>query len=303
MSASSLVRESSIVRNKPLKKWSNAILNDDEIEILEKRYSNFKTVYSFGECSPGVVTAANNELILTKEEYLELKAAKFVKPIISKSSYLQNDVEINYELIDKLDLLQKKVYLLDLKHETNLPESLEEYLNCVGNKMRNGKKIKDSYKCSRRNPWYGVPLTQVGDVCFFKRYDRFPRLCLNSSKILTTDIAYNLRVDEEYDPKSVVFSFYNSFTLALCEFHCRYYGGGVAELTPKEFAALKIPYRKINKEQWKFFADLMHNGAQVQEIVQYVDPIVLNDWSQKELEQLREIWKKLKHRRSNKRLK
>lgn len=302
LNLSTLNGESSIIRNKPLKKWSNAILTDDEVELLGKECSTLSSIATLGECAPGVVTAANNELILTRKECVELKATDFVKPIISKGSYLQNEVEINQELIQRLDISGKKNYLLDLRNAASLPNDLKDYLERSGNKIRNGKKIKDSYKCSRRNPWYGVALTHTGDVCFFKRYNIFPRLCFNSSKVLTTDIAYNLKLDSQYDARSLVFSFYNSFTLALCEFCCRYYGGGVAELTPSEFRSLKIPYREISNLQWQKFVELMRTGTEIQNVTRYVDSIVLHDWPLEEVKSLRRIWKKLILRRSKNRI-
>ena len=294
----SLDWESSIVKNKPLKKWANAVLNDREIELLTQPNNNLINIGTLGHCAPGVVTAANRELILSKKECDQLKASNFVRPIISKSSYLRNEIVITDDIITRLDHQEKKDYLLDLKGETgDLPKELMQYLDEVGNKIRHGRKIKESYKCSRRTPWYGVPLTRVGDICFFKRYDKFPRLCLNESGALTTDIAYNLLIQKRYDPKSIVFSFYNSFTLALCEFNCRYYGGGVAELTPSEFKSIRIPYVKVNDRQWSHFVDLIKAGTPILQIAEYVDSIALKDWSHDELQTTKSVFKKLILRR------
>lgn len=47
---------------------------------------------------------------------------------------------------------------------------------------------------------------------------------------------------------SFVFCFYNSMTLAQCEYNGRYYGGGVRELVPSELQSLTIPYETIEEE-------------------------------------------------------
>ena len=49
-----------------------------------------------------------------------------------------------------------------------------------------------------------------------------PRLYINDMEIHTTDAGYPIRLNEQYNKDSVVFCFYNSKTLALCEFYGRY---------------------------------------------------------------------------------
>ena len=56
--------ESVILRNKPLKKWSNCILNDAETELLLGTASLFPKINTFGEISPGIVTGANSYFVL-----------------------------------------------------------------------------------------------------------------------------------------------------------------------------------------------------------------------------------------------
>ena len=117
------------------------------------------------------------------------------------------------------------------------------YLNTIGEKENSsGIKLKERYKCRNRKPWYGVPIVANGDLFFFKRYDKLPKLCINEADLYTTDIAYNMRLKGYYDKRSAAFCFYNSLTLAQCEYYGRYYAGGVSELIPSEFKELAIPY-------------------------------------------------------------
>ena len=66
-------------------------------------------------------------------------------------------------------------------------------------------------------------------------YHIAPRVYINRAHIHTTDAGYHIRLKEGLDKDSLVFCFYNSLTLAQCEFQGRYYGGGVSELVPTEF--------------------------------------------------------------------
>ena len=232
-------------RKTPIKPIQN---NHCNFETNLNRITNqYTTIAKLSDSAPGIVTGANNKFILTKEEVDQYECTQYVKPIISKGVMAKNKFEVNHALISELASAGKKVYLLDLvgTKPDELPVSLKNYLSIVASTKRNGVEIQKSYKCSKRKPWYGVPIVKSGRVIFFKRYDLCPRISTNPAEIYTTDIAYNLRLHEGIDPESLVFCFYNSLTLAQCEFVGRYYAGGVSELTPNEFRTISVPYRQI----------------------------------------------------------
>lgn len=294
------ILESIIERNKPLKKWSNAVLSDGEIDLLNQVASNYTTISDLSDSAPGIVTGANNKFILTESEIKKYKCSKYVKPIISKGIMAKNKFEINHNLISELASEGKKVYLLDLigtRLET-LPVALKKYLSAVANTKRNDVKIQDSYKCSRRDPWYGVPIVKSGKVVFFKRYDLCPRISTNPSEIYTTDIAYNLRLHEGIDPESLVFCFYNSLTLAQCEFVGRYYAGGVSELTPNEFRSISVPYRKIESCDIERVKKMFSDERELKDIVAFVNSKTLEkDLCAEKISELNIIRTKLIKRR------
>ena len=66
------ILESRIERNKPLKKWSNAVLSDEEIDLLNRITNQYTTIAKLSDSAPGIVTGANNKFILTKEEVDQL---------------------------------------------------------------------------------------------------------------------------------------------------------------------------------------------------------------------------------------
>ena len=132
---------------------------------------------------------------------------------------------------------------------------------------------------------------------FFKRYNIYPKLVQNGANVYTTDIAYNIRLKEIYDAKSVAFCFYNSLTLALCEYNGRFYGGGVNELVPSEFKSLYIPYKKIKSKDIEHVDKMFRSGIDIESIINYVDKIVFENIDMKQIDILREIRKKYYKRR------
>ncbi len=265
--------ESVIMRNKPLKKWSNCILDDDETECLKKISERYPKIETFGEISPGIVTGGNSFFIIDKEHAIKLEIKDEALKIISKSADLQNKFIFDGEDYLKLADAGKEVYLINLngkKTDTFSPE-LKAYL-----KAGKRKKLHKRYKCKIRKRWFDVPVVKNGDACFFKRFHLYPKLVLNRANVYTTDIAYNIRFYEGLDPASFVFSFYNSLTLALCEYSGRFYGGGVGELVPSEFKALAIPYKNIQKENLTHVDKMIRAGDDFSSVVDYIDNIVLD---------------------------
>lgn len=292
---------SKIKRNKPLKKWSNAILSDTDIDLLNLIDSRYKKVSEVCDASPGIVTGANGEFILTQEQVTQLKCQEFVLPTIPKSSILNGQFILTRDVIRKIGEKGNRIYLLNLSNidEKKFPEPLKEYLTVIGEKENTSKiKLKNRYKCRNRKPWYGVPIVRNGDLFFFKRYDRIPRICVNEANIYTTDIAYNMRLNSTYDKESMAFCFYNSLTLTQCEFYGRYYAGGVSELTPSEFKRLAIPYREINKNDIEQLSEMFKKNEDINKIITFVNSKTIEqEWEHKQILRLDEMRSKLMERR------
>lgn len=158
--------------------------------------------------------------------------------------------------------------------------------------------MKDRYKCRNRKLWFGVPIVRNGEIFFFKRYDKLPRVCVNEAEVYTTDIAYNMRLNSNYDKESLAFCFYNSFTLTLCEYYGRYYAGGVSELTPSEFKRLSIPYRKIMRDDIEKLSKMFEENAETDRIVNFVNSKTIGEeWEEEKIQRLEQMRKKLMERR------
>lgn len=292
---------SKIERNKPLKKWTNAILSDADIDLLNLIDSKYKKISEVCDASPGIVTGANNEFILTKQQVEQLECREFILPIIPKSNILNGQFILTRNVVQKIGEEGKRIYLLNLSYvdEKLFPQPLKEYLEVIGEKENASKvKLKSRYKCRNRKPWYGVPIVQNGDLFFFKRYDKIPRMCVNEAGIYTTDIAYNMRLNLVYDKGSMAFCFYNSLTLTQCEFYGRYYAGGVSELTPSEFKKLAVPYRKIDRNDIERLSEMFKENEDIDKIIAFVNSKTIEkEWEHKQILRLDKMRRTLMERR------
>lgn len=279
--------ESVILRNKPLKKWSNCILNDAETELLLGTASCFPKINTFGEISPGIVTGANSYFVLSKEKIDDFKMPDNVKlSIITKGAYVPSLLLFRESDFDAMEIPKYKTRLLNLNSvkEEMFSRELKEYL-----KDGENQEINKRYKCKQRKRWFDVPIIKTGSVSFFKRFYKLPRIIVNMAGVYTTDISYNIRFTEQTDPASFAFCFYNSLTMALCEYNGRFYGGGVGELVPSEFKDLCIPYRSIPESHIIHLDQLFRENKPYTEIIDYVDSFVLADLPNEVISHLQEI--------------
>ena len=267
--------QSIIQRNKPLKKWSNCILNDFETEILIKTAASFPKIKTFGEISPGIVTGANSYFVLSREKIHTLNVTQDQQlPVLTKGSHVPSLLLLKKGDFESIESPTKRTRLLNLHKaaEDTFSQELKNYLE-TGKK----EKIHERYKCKQRKRWFDVPIIKTGGACFFKRFHKLPKLIVNEAGIHTTDVSYNIRFNEKTNPSSFVFCFYNSLTMALCEYNGRFYGGGVGELVPSEFKDICIPYRSIPQKEILYLDDLFRKNAPYAEIIDFVDSQVLAD--------------------------
>ncbi|WP_214569028.1 hypothetical protein [Aliiroseovarius lamellibrachiae] len=124
--------------------------------------------------------------------------------------------------------------------------------------------LDQRYKCRHRTPWYKIPIVKSSDGFFFKRSHVLPRICSNPADILTTDTAYQITMKPDFNIDNLCLSFYNSITLLFSEIDGRFYGGGVLELTPREFRALPMHMLKASFTQKNKFIDAMTKGIEDQ---------------------------------------
>jgi adenine-specific DNA-methyltransferase len=304
-SSRKMIYNNVIKKNKPLRKWTNAILEDEDIALLKKVTVKYSIIEELGSCAPGIVTGGNKFFILSKDQVEKYKCENYVIPILQKSSFVaENTIILDNDTVETLIEKKKPMFLLDLAgfEEGELPQELRAYLELLKEEEIGGTKLPKRFKCANRKPWYGVPIVNKGEIVFFKRYHKVPRVYINQIDIHTTDAGYHIRLNEAFNRESVVFCFYNSLTLAQCEFEGRYYGGGVSELVPSEFKKLAIPYRNIEKSDVEKLNQMFKENKSLETIVSFVnEKTIAKDMNKKDVEKLEQIRKRLIERRMGKR--
>ncbi|MDM8159065.1 methyltransferase [Labilibaculum sp. K2S] len=272
-------------------KWTHHFLSNDEIIFLKRLKESLSKINDYCESKPGIVTAANKFFIIDRQIEEKFNLSNYTKPIIQKGYYVNGSVEFNYSDFANLENKHPS-RLIQLNNSDIINNDLKKYLE-IGVEQE----IPKRYKCTKRNNWYVIPnIANSPDAFFFKRSHHYPKLLKNNTNALVTDSAYKVMVREGFDLNSLIFSFYNSLTLAFSEIDGRYYGGGVLELTPNEFKNLPIPYVAINNQDFVEFVNRFENKNNINEVLHINDKLILNkvlNLSLPDIEKIQNIRKKL----------
>lgn len=273
-------------------KWSGFVLTDSDLEFLVKEAQKIKKVSEYCTSTPGIVTAANKFFIVNKQTAIKYGLMDYCEPILQKSEFISQTICFDHEAFVVLEKTGKPCFLLNLNdiNESTLPKSVQNYL-------REGlqQNIHLRFKTKERSPWYNIPSVWVPKCVFFKRSHIYPKLLKNEANVLFTDTAYRIRPNENCDINSFIYSFYNSLTLTFCELNGRFYGGGVLELTPKEFQSLPIPYQSITGEEYGGFQETFAKSTSLDQILQQNDELLLEKLglTKSSVLRIRQIYQKL----------
>ncbi|MBK9013351.1 MAG: N-6 DNA methylase [Saprospiraceae bacterium] len=254
-------------------KWTHHHLETDEIDLLEKIKGNLKTVEDYCSSRAGIVTGANDYFIVDANTVEKYSLQDFIKPIIQKGVFVNGSVVLSDEEFQILVDNSKPTYLMALDKNSVIRKNAK-----LWNYLEIGKErlIHKRYKTSIRNKWYEVPnIGTPAEGFFFKRCNQYPKLLKNSANVLATDSAYTITMKDGYEIESLIFSFYNSVTLAFAELYGRYYGGGVLELTPNEFKKLPVPYFNVTGSNFNSYVSDFKDKTSIKEVCKRNDRIIL----------------------------
>ena len=276
-------------------KWNAYVLNDSEMQLLQRLSSNLKSIGDISDSKPGIVSGANSYFILNNDFIKKHNIQENCDPILQKSFHFSHGVIFREKDFLKIKEDLKPCYIINVQKEDKVFErKIERYIN-----EAKEKKIHLRYKCSIRKPWYAIPSIEKSPAFFFKRTHRIPKIIFNEADILVTDGAYKIDTKKGYDLKSLIFSFYTTLTLLFTELNGRFYGGGVLELTPSEFRSLPIPYLEVPNKMLKVL-DKHSRENKMEEIIFKNDLMILHEklnFTNSEIKKLQKIRKKLMNRR------
>jgi adenine-specific DNA-methyltransferase len=254
-------------------KWTHPHLTGEERGLLEKIKVQINTVNYYSDSKAGIVTAANDYFIVNTETVKEYKLKSYVEKIVQRGVFVNGSVVLDQEDFRQLIEAKKPTYLITLNEKSKIKNiaGVQQYLK-IGIK----RAIHERYKTSIRDKWYEVPnVGKPPEAFFFKRCNEYPKLIKNDAKVLATDSAYKLTMKDGYGIESLIYSFYNSLTLAFAELYGRYYGGGVLELTPNEFKSLPVPYVQISKSDFATFRKAFEEKESIKDVLKTNDKKIL----------------------------
>ena len=282
--------------NYPALDSKSFLLTSDELTLLAKLKTSVPRMSDFCQTAPGIVTGANDFFILTEEDVRKFELEEWCLPILKKGSYMPHQPVLTKKMMEKIrcNFPAHMLKIPDAPLE-GLPMPLQTYLV-----MKATEDVSLRYKCRKRKNWFSVPIVEARPAFFFKRSYKYPRLVLNQSKALTTDTAYGIAPVKGVASKSICFSFYNTMTLAFSEIEGRFYGGGVLELTPREFRSLPLSLHKPTKADFDEFRHLHDRGGDItSDVSVFGDRMLANDLSLSTFEVglLQSSWEKLRNHR------
>jgi len=277
-------------------KLKHHYLSEYEVSMISDISSEMASIGTFLTSKPGVVTAANDYFILTDEQVKKYRIKAFCTPIIAKAKYVNGS--LTYEENDFQELVTENnpTYLLKIKKDSIITPGLRRYLD-VGL----SKGIQNGYKCSRRTKWFSIPnINKKPSAFFLRRAYKYPKLIINNSRAQITDTGYQIEMKEEFDLRSLIFSFYNSFSLLQVELKGSAYGGGVLELSPKEFKSIKVPTLLIDNKAFEQANSHFHSKSDIADYLNYSDEIILRNnlgMSRKDVSLTKKLLNKVRARR------
>lgn len=284
-------------------KWTQYFLNAEEICIMREA-SKRKSIFEFGQLAGvdvGVVTGENSFFVINKQVVKKYNLDNYLTRIVPRSNLIKG-VEFTEEDWLLNQKLEKPVHLLNLNGYTytKLPKKVRDYLNTGLN-----EKVNEGYKCSRRDPWWSVPSIWIPDAFLLRQNNEHPKLIINKARSTTTDTIHRVKANPGTNINLLTASFYNSLTFAHAEIIGRSYGGGVLELEPSESEKLLVPYDELADLDIEFVDKLIREKG-VDELLDYVDQKLLIDlcgFSHKDVQEFRQIWRKLMGRRKTRKIK
>lgn len=227
----------------------NAFLLDDmELDTLREIRQSCSSISDYAGSTPGLVTAANDFFIRNLDEVRELGLEDYAQPILRHSSFINGSPVYRNADHKKITCQVPSQFLHFQGDFKKLSKSAKDYI-------KSGEKqgLHRRYKSMIRDNWFEVPLANPKPGFIFKRSHSHPRIVVNRANILTTDGAYGITPHEGYSIDALCFSFFNSLTLLFAEMDGRFYGGGVLELTPREFRGLPLVYKEPSKVEFTDF--------------------------------------------------
>lgn len=282
-------------------KWTKYFLNVDEIALLRELRARPDVTRSGDvlDVDVGVVTGNNKYFVLQQRDAERLALEDAVIPIVTRSAHLRGTLFSNDDWQRGAAKAGNAVLFRPVNAALDRqPQAVREYIE-------HGEQDDQhtGYKCRIRKRWFVIPSVWRPDAFLLRQVYDYPKLVANESDATCTDTIHRVRMRGGWAIETVAAAFMNSLTLAYAEVKGRSYGGGVLTFEPTEAEDLPIPL--ANAEAIDVArVDRLVRAGEIDAVLDMTDAILLRrglGLSGTEVTSLRNIWKKLRDRRNNRR--
>ncbi len=278
-------------------KWTFFFLDQNEINLIEKYQNNgMDQIGTYADVQVGMTTGYNKFFTVTKSTVEEYNLREYAEKMVGRAVQVPSLVftEEDWKENTKKD---KRAYFLKFPPKDELENGALEYVN-----WGEEQEFHNGYKTGKRDEWQVVPSTWISDALFIRRNNVYPKLIMNDAEAYTTDTMHRVKLDDDVNEKALIASYYNSLSLAFAEISGRSHGGGALELMPNEAEKIRIPYDERNADLLDEIDEMLREGKNIDEIIEYTDEIILKDragLSESDIKTANKAWKKLRDRRLN----
>lgn len=282
-------------------KWTKYFLNEQEIQLL-KRLKKDKRIISCGDIMKvevGLVTGRNEFFMLNEQQVNEWHLLPYTIPVVSRSNQLKG-ITFSEKDFSENSEAQNSIYLFIPPNEDfeMLPEACQKYI-----KYGEEQGFHTGYKTRIRKRWYITPSLWIPDAFALRQVGNYPKIVMNETGASSTDTIHRVKFKTDIDRNLVTASFMNSLSFAFSEITGRSYGGGVLTFEPTEIQEIQIPkVPNMNIDIDFFRLDSLIRQKKIEDALDLVDNQILlehHGFEKEELMALRNIWKKMASRRTN----
>jgi adenine-specific DNA methylase len=257
--------------------WTRYLLTPAQLSALHQLTDlpEFHQLSEVARLAVSTVTGANEYFSVDDGTLSQYRLDTWALPLLPRIRHATGLIfsQGEHSELAKLDCPR---WLLNFGPQSPDPEQIP----AAASYLRYGEKLEldKRYKCRIRDPWYRVPVVQPGSLLLSKRSHKYPRLVLNSARVITTDTIYQGRMTTAFEGREadLVAGFHNTATLLTAEIEGRSFGGGVLELVPTEIGRVSIPMLPGFGQSLGHLDELARSaGPDSDELVQRTDALLV----------------------------
>ncbi|MDR0584547.1 MAG: class I SAM-dependent methyltransferase [Treponema sp.] len=281
-------------------KWTYYFLEQNEIDFLEKIYSNesFSVIGDYANVEVGITTGANDYFTVPYSIVKEYGLQRYAKPMVGRSVQVPSVCFTKEDwLNNRNSKIKSNILVFPPAYKLADNEGVLRYIQ-YGESLG----VNKGYKTGIRDDWFVIPSVKLSDALFIRRNNIHAKLILNKANVYTTDTMHRVFIKDGINKNAFIASYYNSVSFAFSEIEGRSYGGGVLELMPSETESIFLPYKEENRGLMTEIDKMMRNKTDIDNILRTTNRIILQEsfgLSVKEIKLANTIWKKLSSRRLN----